>query len=119
MVAIPRNSEERKAALLAGKSTLLMEKDVLISLGYASEVAQYQHLMVLKEDVAKIMDEAAKIPDDLVYRTMGIGGAEEIEEKVDDLAKAGLQHFAIADLLSPKNAKRTLQICRRVIRRSR
>jgi hypothetical protein len=118
MVALPRNSEERKAALLAGKATLLMEKNVLVSLGYASEAAQYQHLMVLREDVAKVMDEAAKIPDDLVYRTMAVGGAEEIQEKAEELAKAGLRHLAIADLLAPKAAKRTLQICRKVMRRS-
>jgi phthiodiolone/phenolphthiodiolone dimycocerosates ketoreductase len=119
MIALPRNHEERKAALLAGKATLLMEKDVLVSMGYASEVAQYQHQMVLREDVAKVMDEAAKIPDDLVYRTMAIGGIGEIEEKVEELAKAGIKHLAIADLLAPKTAKRTLQICRRITRRSR
>jgi hypothetical protein len=96
-----------------------MEKDVLVSMGYASEVAQYQHQMVLREDVAKVMDEAAKTSDDLVYRTIAIGGIGEIEEKVEELAKAGIKHLAIADLLAPKTAKRTLQICRRITRRSR
>jgi phthiodiolone/phenolphthiodiolone dimycocerosates ketoreductase len=119
MVANPRNSEEKKQALLAGKATLLMEKNVLKSLGYSPELEQYQHLMVLKQDVARVMAVAEQIPDELVYRTMAIGGADEVIEKMQWFAKSGVKHLAVTDLLAPKTAKRTLTLVSRIMKKHR
>jgi len=119
MVATPRNSEERRLALLAGKATLLMEKNVARSLGYSPEVEQYQHLMVLKEDVARVMMSAERIPDELVHKTMAIGGVDEIEEKIDWFAESGVKHLAVTDLLAPKTAKRTMKLFSRIMKKYR
>ena len=116
MFALPRNSAEKQMALLAGKSVLLMEKITLRKLGYSSNVPHYQHIMPLDYSITEIMNEAAKIPDEFVYETMGVGGIGEVEEKVENLAKAGVKHLAIADLLAPKTLKRTLNAFRKIIR---
>ena len=116
MVALPRNSAEKQMALLTGKSVLLMEKITLRKLGYSSNVPHYQHIMPLDYSITEIMNEAAKIPDEFVYETMGVGGIGEVEEKVENLAKAGVKHLAIADLLAPKTLKRTLNTFRKIIR---
>jgi phthiodiolone/phenolphthiodiolone dimycocerosates ketoreductase len=116
MVAFPRNSEEEKTALLAGKATLLMEKNALRSLGHAATLEQYQHLMVLKSDVTRVMAAAESVPDDLVYKTMAIGGVEEVKEKIDSLTRGGVKHLAVADLLAPKTAPRTVKIFSKIIR---
>ena len=119
MLANPRNSEEKKLALLAGKATLLMEKNVLKSLGYSPELEQYQHLMVLKQDVARVMASAAQIPDELVHKTMAIGGTDEITEKIEWFAKSGVKHLAVTDLLAPKTAKRAITLVSRIMKKHR
>lgn len=50
---------------------------------------------------------------------MPIGGVNELKEKIDDLRKVGVRHFVIADLLAPKNQRRTLQVLQKVIRQFR
>ena len=116
MVALTRTRAEEKMALLAGKVLLLMEKYTLRSFRYSPNIAQYQHIMTLRDNVAEVMSEAEKIPDEFVYKSMGMGGISEVEEKIDGLASAGLRHFAIADLLAPKTVKRTLTTFRKIIR---
>jgi len=93
-----------------------MEKYTLRSFRYSPNIAQYQHIMTLRDNVAEVMSEAEKIPDEVVYKSMGVGGISEVEEKIDGLASAGLRHFAIADLLAPKTVKRTLTAFRKIIR---
>ena len=119
MVANPRNSGEKKLALLAGKATLLMEKNVLKSLGHSPDLEQYQHLMVLKQDVERVMASAEQIPDEAVYKTMAIGGADEITEKIELFAKSGVKHLAVTDLLAPKGAQRTITLVSRIMKKHR
>ncbi len=115
MVALPRNSEEKRLALLSGKALLLMERSVLKRLGYSHSLPQYQHVMTGSDDVAKIMSEAQKIPDEFVYRTMAMDN-DAIEERIEELARVGVKHFAVADLLAPKTVRRTLSAFRKVIK---
>ncbi|MGA3405139.1 MAG: LLM class flavin-dependent oxidoreductase [Candidatus Bathyarchaeia archaeon] len=117
MMAFPRNSAEKKAALLGGKAMLLMEKKVLATFGYSPQIEHYQRLMVLEADVKKVMTAAEEIPDDIAYRTMAIGGKEEVESKIEELAKAGVKHFAVADFLAPASTKRTLKLFRGIIKK--
>jgi len=42
-------------------------------------------------------------------------GTDEVHEKIEEFAKAGLRNFAVADLLAPNAMKRTLSNFRRVI----
>jgi len=118
MVAFPRNVKEMKAALLGGKATLLMEKTVLRSLGHEPwlEVNHYQKLKVTNEAVSEVMRAAEGIPNDLVHRTMAIGGRDEVVEKIEELAKAGIRHLAVADFLAPNSVKRTMTVFRKIIR---
>jgi len=115
MVAFPRTSEEKRLALLSAKALLLMERSVLKTLGYTHVIPQYQHIMTSRDDVAKIMNEAQKIPDDFVYRTMAFD-KNTVEERIDELASVGVRHFAVADLLAPKTVRRTLTSFRTIIR---
>ena len=92
MVAFPRSSEEKRLALLAGKALLLMERSVLKTLGYTHAVPQYQHILTSQDDVAKIMNEAQKIPDEfvpdlresLVYVIVGQHLFRRVEDHTDD-----------------------------------
>jgi len=115
MMAIPRKPSERKEALKGAKATLAMEKTILKSYGQNSPIAHYQRLSVLPHDLPKITEAAELIPDDIVEKTMAIGGIEEIEEKIQSLSKAGVRHFAIADLLAPRSIRRTLPLLHKVI----
>jgi phthiodiolone/phenolphthiodiolone dimycocerosates ketoreductase len=115
MVAFPRNSAEKRLALLSGKAVLLMERSVLRKLGYSHLLSQYQHVMADRDDVAKIMNEAQKIPDEFVYRTMALG-SDAVEERIEELTNAGVRHFAVADLLAPKTVPRTLAAFKGVIK---
>ena len=117
MMAFPQNASESKSALSAGKTSLVTEKTVLASLGYTPQTGHYQNLVSLsKKDVANIMDIAEGIPDDLVYQTMAIGGIDEVKDNIDKLARLGVRHFAIVDLLGPKTVRRTLKLFRKIIR---
>ena len=116
MVAFPRNDTEKRLALLTGKVVLFMERSVLRKLGYSHMLPQYQHVMTGREEVAKIISEAQKIPDEFVYSTMALEN-DAVEERIEELAKAGVRHFAVADLLAPKTVRRTLPAFRRVIKR--
>lgn len=115
MMAIPRKPSERNEALKGAKATLAMEKTILKSYGQSSPIAHYQRLSVLPHDLPKITEAAELIPDDIVEKTMAIGGIEEIEEKIQSLSKAGVRHFAIADLLAPRSARRTMPLLHKVI----
>jgi phthiodiolone/phenolphthiodiolone dimycocerosates ketoreductase len=111
MIALPRNREEKRAAMLGAKSTLLMEKRVLESMGYTAHLdfIHYQNFTISREYVAEIMEAASEIPDEYVHRVMAIGEMRDVEEKIDSLAKAGAKHLAIADFLAPKTVRRTLE----------
>ena len=116
MVAFPNSSAEKRNALMAGKVNLIMEKSLLQELGKMPEIDQYQNLIAKpKNEAAKILNIAEKVPDDHVYRTMGIG-SDDVREKVEDFTKVGVKHIAIVDLLSPKTIKRTLSLFRKIIR---
>jgi phthiodiolone/phenolphthiodiolone dimycocerosates ketoreductase len=117
LVAFPRNARERKMAMMSAKMTLLMEKSVLKSLGYKPAMEQYQNLGTLKMDVAKVMSAAEQVPDDFVHRICSIGDTDQVEERIEELAKSGITHFSIADLLAPVTVKRTLKKMHRTIRR--
>jgi phthiodiolone/phenolphthiodiolone dimycocerosates ketoreductase len=116
MIALPRTRGEEKRALLSGKVLLLMEKHTLRGFGYSADMPQYQHIMTSREDVAEVMAEAEKIPEEYVYKTMSVGGIREIEQKVEGLVKAGVRHFAVADLLAPKTVRRTMTAFSKIIR---
>ncbi len=115
MVAFPRTSEEKRRALLSGKALLLMERSVLRKLGYSHVLPQYQHTMTGRDDVAKILNEAQKIPDEFVYRTMALN-SDAVEERIEELGSVGVRHFAVADLLAPKTVQRTLTTFRKTIK---
>jgi len=117
MVAFPRNARERKLALLSGKMTLLMEKTVLASLGQTPDLQlqHYQNLLVSKAKVQEIIDAAEAVPDDIVFRTMAIGGRDEVKERTEQLARAGVRHFTIVDLLAPKTVRGTLKTFSKIV----
>jgi len=117
MVAFPRSRSENKAALLAGKAHLLVEKNMLRELGYDTQLEQYQNLDVSKESIVRIMKAAEQVPEDAVYRVLAIRGSDDIEERVEELSKAGVTHFVIGDLMAPKTVNRTLKLFRAIIRR--
>ena len=71
--------------------------------------------MTSRGDVAKIMSEAQKIPDEFVYKTMALD-TNAVDDRVEELASAGVRHFAVADLLAPKTVRRTLTSFRRIIK---
>jgi phthiodiolone/phenolphthiodiolone dimycocerosates ketoreductase len=121
MMAFPRNAAEKRDALLAAKAFLLTEKKVLMALEkeVSLPVLHYQNLVASKDYVAKIMEAAKALPDHVVHEVMSIGGIDELKEKIDDLRRVGVRHFAIADLLAPKNQRRTLQMLRKVIKQYR
>jgi phthiodiolone/phenolphthiodiolone dimycocerosates ketoreductase len=75
MIALPRNGEEKRAAMLGAKSTLLMEKRVLESMGYTAHLdfIHYQNFTISSAYVAKIMEAASEIPDEYVHRVMAVG----------------------------------------------
>lgn len=121
MMALPRNAKEMSAAMLGAKATLLMERRVLESMGYKAHLdfMHYQNFTITREYVGKIMEAASDIPDEYVHRVMAIGDMSDVEEKIDDLVKAGAQHIAIADFLAPKSVRRTLERFRKMLRRYR
>jgi hypothetical protein len=110
LVALPRSSKERKSAVLGGKAALLMEKSILATQAKTAhtQLGHYQNLLASKENAARIMRDADSVPEDLVHKTMAIGGVGEVEERTNELVRAGVKHIAFADLLSPRSAKRTL-----------
>lgn len=116
MVAFPRNAAEEKEALLAGKAHLFVEKNMLRALGYATQMPQYQNAMVLKQDVAQIMKAAESVPEEFVHRVLAIGGIHEVEERIKELARVGVTHFVVGDLLAPRTVKRTLRIFPKIIK---
>jgi len=117
MVAFPQNATEKRNALRAAKTCLILEKTILASLGYTSQTDHYQNLTCpSKEEVTKTLEAAKAVPDDVAYRTMAIGGSDEVKEKIDELLKVGVRHFAILNLLGPRTARRTIGSFRKIIR---
>jgi alkanesulfonate monooxygenase SsuD/methylene tetrahydromethanopterin reductase-like flavin-dependent oxidoreductase (luciferase family) len=118
MVAFPRNRNEKKLALLAGKTFLLTEKTILASLGHKpdKQLRHYQNLIASKEYIGRVLDATEALPDELAYKTMAIGGVEEVRERIDELARVGVKHFALASLLAPRGLKRNLLLLSKVIR---
>jgi hypothetical protein len=47
---------------------------------------------------------------------MAIGGIDEVKDNIGNLARLGVRHFAIVDLLGPKTVRRTLKLFRKIIR---
>ncbi len=117
MVALPRNSEERKAAMLGAKATLLMEKRTLESMGYTDhlEFLQYQNFTISNDYVKKIFSAASEIPDEYVHKLMAIGTVDEIRALIDDMVKTGVKQLIVCDHLAPKSTKRTLEAFRKLI----
>jgi len=52
-----------------------------------------------------------------VHKILAIGGYEEIEERVEGLAKVGVTHFVFGDLLAPRTVKKTLPKLQKIIRK--
>ena len=71
-------------------------------------------MRVSRKDVYRILTRAKEVPDDVVHETMAIG-IDEVHERIEEFARAGLRRFAVADLLAPRTMKRTLSTFRRVI----
>lgn len=115
LVAFPRNTEEKRGAIMVAKANLILEKTVLASLGHASESPTHQNINVLSPDAEKVTDQAKLLPDEVAYKTIAIG-AEEAHGKIEAFAKVGLYNFAVADLLGKSGRKRTLRIFKRIIR---
>jgi phthiodiolone/phenolphthiodiolone dimycocerosates ketoreductase len=121
LVAFPRNTDEKKAAMLSAKVTLLLEKKTLESLGYSGfeQVTHYQDLVVSSEYIKKVLLTAETISDEAVYKTMAPGGIDEAIALIDSLQDVGVNHFAVGDLLAPKGTRRTLEIFAKIIKRYR
>jgi len=117
MVAFPRNSEEKKNAMIAGKATLIMEKALLKSLGHAPETTDYQNLVTCSQEQVNIILHAAEtVPDEIIYRTAAIGEIEDAKVRIEELRRAGVKHIAVLDLLAPRGVRRTLTLFRKIIR---
>ena len=118
MVAFPRNSEERKAALLAAKAGLLMERSVLLSLGGKSHptLEQYQNLDISRENNKRILEIASSIPDEFVQKIMVVGGVEEVKEKIEEFSRAGVEQFAVCDIAPPRNVDKIMEVFPQLIR---
>jgi phthiodiolone/phenolphthiodiolone dimycocerosates ketoreductase len=117
LMALPRNAEERRSAMLGAKATLLMEKRTLASMGYRApaNLLQYQNFTISEERTARIMKEAELIPDEYVHRCMAVGSMEEVEQLVERFVKAGFKHLVVADLLAPKSTRRTIESLSKLI----
>jgi phthiodiolone/phenolphthiodiolone dimycocerosates ketoreductase len=117
MVAFPRNSDEKKGALLAAKAGLLMEKSVLRSLGWESNpLEHYQNLTISRENTKRIMNIASSIPDEFVHKVMAVEGVEAVEERVEELSRAGVKQFAVSDITPPKNVGKIMKVFPRLIK---
>jgi phthiodiolone/phenolphthiodiolone dimycocerosates ketoreductase len=121
MVALPRDAEEKRSAMLGAKTTLLMEKRTLESMGYTEHLKflQYQNFTISKDYVKKLFDAAADIPDEYVNKVMAVGTVDDIREQIDKMTKAGIKHMIVADHLAPKTTKRTLEAFKKLIREYR
>lgn len=121
MVALPRNSEERKAAMLGAKATLLMEKRTLASMGYTGDTKflQYQNFTISNDYVKKIFAAASDIPDEYVHKLMAVGSVDDIRALIEDMVKTGVKQLIVCDHLAPKSTKRTLEAFRKLIREYR
>lgn len=117
MIAFPRNAAEKKAALLSAKAALVMEKSVLRALGKESNpMEHYQNLAISKENFKKILNIASSIPDDYVDQLMVVGGVREVEEKIEELSRAGVKEFAVSDITPPRNVDKIMKVFPRLIR---
>lgn len=116
-VALSEDSEALKKAVLRGKTELLTERLALKSLDY--EPPAFPHLQRLtistktEDDLKRL---AMEIPDEIACECMAIGDEEECIEKIEALAKAGAEHIALIDLLSPLHSKETIQRFDKVIK---
>ncbi|MGO9645946.1 MAG: LLM class flavin-dependent oxidoreductase [Candidatus Bathyarchaeia archaeon] len=118
MVAFPRNAKEERRAILSAKILLLVERSILASFGYVyhtDHLGHHQNVMASSESVHMLMHRAKSIPDEMVYRATAIG-VEEVNLKIEEFAKAGLQNFAIADLQAPRTMRRSVKVCEKIIR---
>jgi len=119
MVAFPRNSEEKKKAMLGAKAGLLMERSILRSLGGKSLIDQYQHLKISRENINNVLKVASSIPDEYVRKTMVVGGVDELKEMVEEFTKAGIQQFSVCDITPPKNVGKILKLFPKLIKEYR
>jgi len=117
MVAFPRNTKEERMAIISAKMLLLVERSILASFGYADDTTRLDHHqnIMASESVHMLMHRAKSIPDEMAYRAAAIG-VEEVNLKIEAFAKAGLQNFAIADLLAPRTMNRSVRVCAKIIR---
>jgi len=119
MVAFPRNSEEKKKAMLGAKAGLLMERSILRTLGGESLIEQYQHLKISRPNINNGLKVASSIPDEYVHKTMAVGGLDEVKEIVEEFAKAGIQQFAVCDITPPKNVGKIMKLFPKLIKEYR
>jgi phthiodiolone/phenolphthiodiolone dimycocerosates ketoreductase len=121
MVALPRDADERKAAMLGAKATLLMEKKTLESMGYTDHLKflQYQNFTISNEYVKKIFTAASEIPDEYVHKVMAVGSIDDIRALIEQMTKTGVKHLIVADHLAPKSTKRTFEAFKKLIREYR
>jgi phthiodiolone/phenolphthiodiolone dimycocerosates ketoreductase len=116
-VAFPEGARQEKVAVARGKATLLVEKTVLESVGQTPQTDQFQNLVHLpKAYVSKILDAVDQVPDEIVYKTMAIGGIEEVKTKINEFEHAGARTFAVFDLLGGRNPCRTMRTLGKIVR---
>ena len=117
MIAFPRNSEEKKAALLSAKAGLLMEKSVLRALdGKSFPLEHYQNLAISRENFKRVLSIASSIPDDYVHQVMVVGDVEDAKERIEELSRAGVRQFAVCDLTPPRNVDKIMKVFPRLIK---
>jgi alkanesulfonate monooxygenase SsuD/methylene tetrahydromethanopterin reductase-like flavin-dependent oxidoreductase (luciferase family) len=119
-IALPQNDEERKQALLAGKVSLLIERTVLLTLGYDSyafmpDLRDYQNILPTKDLLSHLREAAKKISDEAVHACMVIG-MEDLERKVSAFVKAGAEEISFINLFGKEKALETINALGRFTR---
>jgi CO dehydrogenase/acetyl-CoA synthase gamma subunit (corrinoid Fe-S protein) len=100
---------------------LLVEKRMLEDLGYIAHLhfVDYQNLTISKEYIAKMMEAASHIPDEYVHKVMAIGDVDDVKNTIETLARAGVKHLVITDMLAPQGVGRTLERIKKVLKEFR
>lgn len=120
MVAVARNAGEKRKAFLSAKVTLVLEKNILNTLGEGNLVTspQYQNLLASAKSVKEAIRIAGRVPDAVVEKTAAIGGEEEVRQKVEEFQRAGVKQVTVAELIPPSRPRKMIEFMGRIIRRT-
>ena len=83
-------------AVIASLSPVIVEKEAGVRLRKMSLETNFQRLVVSKQVVKELEEQAEAIPDSLVERMCAIGGAEEIISHIEAARAVGAEHFVLA-----------------------